>query len=126
MKGRITARLPDISRAEFFRSHVRAWDAQCHLATAPCRDNFISMTSIPIPAELLDEANQISDLQERVARFIKAEITRRKTQKKRYGEDIVRLVDQAFAEAASLKKSGFDQGAARDEMTKLHEQVLHS
>jgi hypothetical protein len=84
------------------------------------------MTSIPIPAELLDEANQISDLQERVARFIKAEITRRKSQKKRYGEDIVRLVDQAFAEAASLKKSGFDQGAARDEMAKLHEQVLHS
>jgi hypothetical protein len=84
------------------------------------------MTSIPIPAELLDEANQISDLQERVARFIKAEITRRKTQNKRYGEDIVRLVDQAFAEAASLKQSGFDQGAARDEMTKLHEQVLHS
>ena len=84
------------------------------------------MTSIPIPAELLDEANQISDLQERVARFIKAEITRRKTQKKRYGEDIVRLVDQAFAEAASLKKSGFDQGAARDEMTRLHEQVLRS
>ena len=84
------------------------------------------MTSIPIPAELLDEANEISDLQERVARFIKAEITRRQTQKKRYGADIVRLVDQAFAEAESLKKTGFDQGAARDEMTRLHEQVLRS
>lgn len=84
------------------------------------------MTSIPIPAELLDEANEIGDLQERVARFIKAEVTRRQTQKKRYGADIVRLVDQAFAEAESLKKSGFDQGAARNEMTKLHEQVLHS
>jgi hypothetical protein len=84
------------------------------------------MTSIPIPAELLDEANEIGDLQERVARFIKAEVTRRQTQKKRYGADIVRLVDQAFAEAESLKKSGFDQGAARNEMTRLHEQVLRS
>jgi len=84
------------------------------------------MTSIPIPAELLDEANEIGDLQERVARFIKAEVTRRQTQKKRYGADIVRLVDQAFAEAESLKKSGFDKGAARNEMTRLHEQVLRS
>jgi len=84
------------------------------------------MTSIPIPAELLDEANEIGDLQERVARFIKAEVTRRQTQKKRYGADIVRLVDQAFTEAESLKKSGFDQGAARNEMTRLHEQVLRS
>ena len=84
------------------------------------------MTSIPIPAELLDEANEISDLPERVARFIKAEIGRRQIQKKRYGDDIVRLVDQAFAEAESLKKAGFDRGAACHEMTRLHEQVLRS
>ena len=84
------------------------------------------MTSIPIPAELLDEANEISDLQERVARFIKAEISRRQVQKKRYGADILRLVDQAFAEAQSLKESGFDQSSARRELTRLHDQVLHS
>jgi hypothetical protein len=30
------------------------------------------MTSIPIPSELLEEANEIRDLPERVARFIKA------------------------------------------------------
>lgn len=84
------------------------------------------MTSIPIPAELLDEANEIGDLQERVARFIKAEISRRQMQKKRYGADILRLLDQALAEAESLKKSGFDQSAARREMARLHDQVLHS
>lgn len=84
------------------------------------------MTSIPIPAELLDEANEISDLQERVARFIKAEVGRRQIQKKRYGADILRLVDQAFAEAQALKESGFDQSAARRELASLHDQVLRS
>lgn len=84
------------------------------------------MTSIPIPAELVDEANEISDLQERVARFIKAEISRRRIQKKRYGADMLRLVDQALAEAESLKKSGFDQTAARREMIRLHDKILSS
>ena len=84
------------------------------------------MTSIPIPADLLEEANEIRDLPERVARFIKAEISRRQLQKKRYGADILRLVDQAFAEAESLKNSGFDQAAARLEMAELHENVLRS
>jgi|LakMenEpi03Aug12_release.lakeMendotaPanAssembly.Ray.scaffolds.fasta_scaffold382320_2 hypothetical protein len=84
------------------------------------------MTSIPIPADLLEEANEIRDLPERVARFIKAEIARRQLQKKRYGTDILRLVDQAFAEAESLKNSGFDQAAARLEMAELHDKVLRS
>ena len=82
------------------------------------------MTSIPIHADLLEEANEISDLPERVARFIKAEISRRQLQKKRYGADILRLVDQAFTEAESLKKAGFDEVAARLEMAELQEKVL--
>jgi hypothetical protein len=82
------------------------------------------MTNIPIPEELLEEANEIRDLPERVARFIKAEISRRQSQKKRYGADILRLVDQAFAEAESLKKSGFDNSAARLEMSRLHEKII--
>ena len=82
------------------------------------------MTSIPIPADLLEEANEISDLPERVARFIKAEISRRQLQKKRYGADILRFVDQAFTEAESLKKAGFDEAAARLEMAELQEKVL--
>jgi len=84
------------------------------------------MTSIPIPAELLDEANEISDLQERVARFIKSEVSRRRIQKNRYGADMLRLVDQALAEAESLQKSGFDQTAARREMIRLHNEILSS
>ena len=84
------------------------------------------MTSIPIPAELLDEANEIGDLAERVAKFIKAEISRRRMQKQRYGADILRLSDQAFAEAESLKQSGFDQNAARREMAGLHDKILSS
>jgi hypothetical protein len=84
------------------------------------------MTSIPIPADLLEEANEISDLPQRVARFIKAEISRRQLQKQRYGADILRLVDQAFAEAESRKDSGFDEAAARLEMAELHEKVLRS
>jgi hypothetical protein len=81
------------------------------------------MTSIPIPEELLPEANEISDLPERVARFIKAEITRRQLQKKRYGSDILRVVDQAFAEAEALKSRGFNQSEARREMVRLHESL---
>jgi hypothetical protein len=84
------------------------------------------MTSIPIPSELLEEANEIRDLPERVVRFIKAEISRRQLQKKRYGADVLRLVDQAFAEAESLKNAGFDEAAARLEMAELHEKVLRS
>jgi len=82
------------------------------------------MTNIPIPEELLEEANEIRDLPERVARFIKAEISRRQSQKKCYGADIFRLVDQVFAEAESLKKSGFDKPAARLEMSRLHEKII--
>ncbi|MBU6183607.1 MAG: hypothetical protein KGR46_12450 [Verrucomicrobia bacterium] len=81
------------------------------------------MTSIPIPEELLPEANEISDLPERVARFIKAEITRRQLQKKRYGSDLLRIVDQAFAEAETLKSRGFDLDEARQEMASLHENI---
>lgn len=81
------------------------------------------MTTIPIPKELLPEANEIADLPERVARFIKAEITRRQLQKKRYGSDILRAVDQAFAEAEALKSRGFDQAEARREMARLHESL---
>ena len=81
------------------------------------------MTSIPIPEELLPEANEISDLPERVARFIKAEISRRKIQKKRYGSDLLRIVDQAFAEADTLKSRGFDLDEARQEMACLHENI---
>jgi hypothetical protein len=84
------------------------------------------MDVIPIPADLLEEAREIRDLPERVARFIKAEISRRQIQKKRYGTDILRLVDQAFAEAASLKNSGFDQAAARQKMADLHGKVARS
>jgi hypothetical protein len=81
------------------------------------------MTSIPIPEELLPEANEITDLQERVARFIKAEISRRKIQKERYGSDLLRIVDQAFAEAETLKSRGFDPAEARLEMSRLHEKI---
>ena len=82
------------------------------------------MTSIPIPEELLPEANEIADLRERVARFIKAEISRRQFQKKRYGADIIRIVDQAFAEAETLKARGFDQVEARREMARLHKSLV--
>jgi len=81
------------------------------------------MNSIPIPEELLPEASEISDLPDRVARFIKSEISRRQIQKKRYGNDILQLVDQAFAEAKNLKASGFDESAARSEMAKLHQKI---
>jgi hypothetical protein len=83
------------------------------------------MTSIPIPEELLPEASEISDLPDRVARFIKSEISRHQLQKKRYGNDILQLVDQAFAEAKTLKASGFDESAARSEMAKLHQKITH-
>jgi hypothetical protein len=81
------------------------------------------MTSIPIPKELLEEANEIHDLQNLVARFIKSEISRRQILKKRYSPEILNLVDQAFAEAEKLKISGFDEKQARLEMSKIHQSI---
>ena len=79
------------------------------------------MTSIPIPEDLLEEANEIHDLQGLVARFIKSEISRRQILKKRYGSDVLNLVNQAFAEAEELKTSGFDEKQACLEMSKVHQ-----
>ncbi len=84
------------------------------------------MTSIPIPEELQTAANEITDLPERVARFIKAEISRRNLQKNRYGSDILRLVDKAFAEAKNIKSAGFDLAEARAEMARLHSNMTKS
>jgi hypothetical protein len=84
------------------------------------------MTSIPIPEELLPEANAIPDLQERVARFIKSEISRRQLQRKRYGADILQLVDQAFAEADQLKANGFSPAIARQEISQIHKNLTTS
>ena len=84
------------------------------------------MTSIPIPEELQSAANEITDLPERVARFIKAEISRRNLQKNRYGSDILRLVDKAFAEAQNIKSAGFDLAEARAEMARLHSNLTKS
>ena len=84
------------------------------------------MTSIPIPEELQSAANEITDLPERVARFIKAEISRRNLQKNRYGSDILRLVDKAFAEAQNIKTAGFDLAEARAEMARLHSNITKS
>lgn len=84
------------------------------------------MTSIPIPEELQPAANEITDLPERVARFIKSEISRRNLQKNRYGSDILSLVDKAFAEAQNIKSAGFDLAEARAEMARLHSNMTKS
>ena len=81
------------------------------------------MTSIPIPEDLLEEANEIHDLQGLVARFLKSEISRRQILKKRYGSDIFSIVNQAFAEAEQLKISGFDEKQARLKMSKIHQSI---
>jgi hypothetical protein len=81
------------------------------------------MTSIPIPEDLLEEANEIHDLQGLVARFLKSEISRRQILKKRYGPDIFSIVNQAFAEAEQLKISGFDEKQARLKMSKIHQSI---
>ena len=81
------------------------------------------MTSIPIPEDLLAEANEIHDLQGLVARFLKSEISRRQILKKRYGPDILSIVNQSFAEAEQLKISGFDEKQARIKMSKIHQSI---
>jgi hypothetical protein len=81
------------------------------------------MTSIPIPKELLEEANEIHDLQNLVARFIKSEISRRQILKKRYSPEILSLVNEAFTEAEQLKISGFDEKQACLKMSKIHQSI---
>jgi hypothetical protein len=81
------------------------------------------MTSIPIPEDLLEEANEIHDLQGLVARFLKSEISRRQILKKRYGPDILSIVNQALAEAEQLKVTGIDERQARLKMSKIHQSI---
>ena len=47
-------------------------------------------------------------------------------QKNRYGSDILRLVDKAFAEAQNIKSAGFDLAEARAEMARLHSNITKS
>ena len=81
------------------------------------------MTSIPIPEDLLEEANEINDLQGLVTKFLKTEKSRRQILKKRYGSDILSIVNQEFAEAEQLKVPGIDEKQARLKMSKIHQSI---
>ena len=67
------------------------------------------MSALRIPEELAEQASQIPGLNERVARFIRFEITQFEQRQKRFKSETLSLVSEAQAGAARRKRDGFDQ-----------------
>jgi hypothetical protein len=66
------------------------------------------MGALKIPDDLLEQANRIPDLEERVARFIKLEVAQFEMRQKRFQPETLALVARAQAKADDQRAAGFD------------------
>ncbi len=66
------------------------------------------MGALKIPDDLLEQANQIPGLDERVARFIKLEVAQFEMRQKRFRPETLALVARAQANADAQRSGGFD------------------
>ena len=82
------------------------------------------MGALKIPDDLLEQANRIPGLGERVARFIKLEVAQFEMRQKRFRPETLALVARAQAKADEKRAAGADLDEERqvflqhlDEMT---------
>lgn len=66
------------------------------------------MGALKIPDDLLEQANRVPGLEERVARFIKLEVARFEMQQKRFQPETLALVARAKAKANEMSTVGVD------------------
>lgn len=66
------------------------------------------MKTLEIPENLLEQATRVPGLGERVARFIKFEVTQFELRQKRFRPETLALVARAKAKAAERSAAGFD------------------
>lgn len=66
------------------------------------------MGALKIPDDLLEQANRIPGLEERVARFIKLEVAQFEMRQKRFRPETLALVARAQAKADEKRAAGAD------------------
>jgi hypothetical protein len=66
------------------------------------------MGALKIPDDLLEQANRIPGLEERVARFIKLEVAQFEMRQKRFKPETLALVARAHAKADEKRAVGAD------------------
>lgn len=71
------------------------------------------MGALKIPDELLELADRVPGLQERVARFIKLEVVQHEMRQKRFRPETLDLVSRAQAMADEKRSTGVDLDAER-------------
>ncbi|NQX02122.1 hypothetical protein HQ447_15800 [bacterium] len=67
------------------------------------------MNALKIPQELAEQAGRIPGLNERVAQFIRFEITQFEQRQKRFKPETLSLVAEAQVGAAKRRSAGFDR-----------------
>jgi hypothetical protein len=71
------------------------------------------MGALKIPDELLEQADRVPGLAERVARFIKLELVQHEMRQKRFRPETLALVSRAQAAADERGAAGLDLDAER-------------
>lgn len=71
------------------------------------------MGALKIPDDLLEQANRIPGLEERLARYIKLEVAQFEMRQKRFRPETLALVARAKANADEIRATGADLDAER-------------
>lgn len=69
-----------------------------------------------LPDELADKVKDIPDLDERIVRFIKAEVVLHAQRQKRFSPETLELVRKAREAAEKMKADGFDRAQVAEEI----------
>lgn len=72
------------------------------------------MGALKIPDDLLEQANRIPGLEERVARFLRLEVAQFEMRQKRFQPETLALVARAKSNAEDQRAAGFDLDVERD------------
>ncbi len=84
------------------------------------------MGALKIPDDLLERANRIPGLEERVARFIKLEVAQFEMRQKRFQPETLALVARAQAKADQKRALGADLEEERQEFLRRLEEMTAS
>ena len=72
--------------------------------------------TLELPDDLADKVKDIPDLDERIVRFIKAEVVLHSQRQKRFSPETLELVRKAREAAEKMKADGFDRARVAEEI----------
>jgi len=84
------------------------------------------MDALKIPDDLIQQANCIPGLRERVARFIRLEVTQHEMRQKRFRPETLALIARAQAKAGEMRNTGFDPDEERDTLIRRLDEMTTS